>query len=195
MKLFFYVLFCKLIAKYFITFRIFFFYVICKCYFPVLFSQYKLFLKYPAIAKFLLLFKLYVMNISSVTRQKGESQNGCFKKAKHAKISEKQTFLTSWYAHVRFGVLCFLETPVLRFTLLPYSRRYLYLCGSMLLPIQKFTVLDHVFVRLTSKIWIALERICKSRGFESHIRLALYLQPENFSAVLNIIHIKVIISI
>ena len=28
-------------------------------------------------------------------REKGESQNGCFKKAKHAKISEKQTFLTS----------------------------------------------------------------------------------------------------
>ena len=31
---------------------------------------------------------------SSVKRQKGESQNGCFKKAKHAKMSEKQTFLT-----------------------------------------------------------------------------------------------------
>ena len=31
---------------------------------------------------------------SSGIRQKGESQNGCFKKAKHAKISEKQTFLT-----------------------------------------------------------------------------------------------------
>ena len=32
---------------------------------------------------------------SSVRRQKGESQDECFKKAKHAKISEKQTFLTS----------------------------------------------------------------------------------------------------
>ena len=31
---------------------------------------------------------------SLVIRQKGESQNGCLKKAKHAKISEKQTFLT-----------------------------------------------------------------------------------------------------
>ena len=30
---------------------------------------------------------------SSVIRQKGESQNGCFKKAKHAEISKKQTFL------------------------------------------------------------------------------------------------------
>ena len=31
---------------------------------------------------------------SSVIKQKGEFQNWCFKKAKHAKISEKQTFLT-----------------------------------------------------------------------------------------------------
>ena len=34
------------------------------------------------------------INQSSVIRQKGESQNGCFKKTKHAKFSEKQTFLT-----------------------------------------------------------------------------------------------------
>ena len=71
--------------------------------------------------------------ISSVIRQKGESQNGCFKKAKQAKISEKQTFLPpDTYTYVcvsggkkclffgNFGVLCFLETPVLRFALLPY---------------------------------------------------------------------------
>ena len=31
---------------------------------------------------------------SSGIRQKGESQNAWFKKAKHTKISEKQTFLT-----------------------------------------------------------------------------------------------------
>ena len=31
---------------------------------------------------------------SSVIRQKGESQNGCFKKTKHFKFSEKRTFLT-----------------------------------------------------------------------------------------------------
>ena len=31
---------------------------------------------------------------SSVIRQKDKSQNGCFKKTKHAKFSEKQTFLT-----------------------------------------------------------------------------------------------------
>ena len=49
--------------------------------------------------------------------------NEGFKKTKHVKFSEKRTFLTPWYTHVRnskkcsfsgkFGVLCFLETPVL----------------------------------------------------------------------------------
>ena len=33
-------------------------------------------------------------SMSSVIRQKGESQNRCFKKTKHAKFSEKRTFLT-----------------------------------------------------------------------------------------------------
>ena len=37
---------------------------------------------------------------SAVIRQKSESQNRCFKKTKHAKFSEKRTFLTPWYAHV-----------------------------------------------------------------------------------------------
>ena len=39
--------------------------------------------------------------VSSVIRQTGESQNECFKKTKHAKFSEKRTFLPPWYAHVR----------------------------------------------------------------------------------------------
>ena len=38
--------------------------------------------------------------ISSVTRQKDKSQNGCFKKTKHAKFSEKRTVLIPWYADV-----------------------------------------------------------------------------------------------
>ena len=41
---------------------------------------------------------------SSVIRQKGESQNGSFKKTKHAKFSEKRTFLTPWYGHVRVRI-------------------------------------------------------------------------------------------
>ena len=39
-------------------------------------------------------------NNSLVIRQKGESQNGCFRKTRHAKFSEKRTFLTPWYARV-----------------------------------------------------------------------------------------------
>ena len=38
---------------------------------------------------------------SSLIRQKGECENGCFKKTKHAKFFKKRTFLTPWYAHVR----------------------------------------------------------------------------------------------
>ena len=72
---------------------------------------------------------------SSIVREKGEFQNGCFKKTKHAKFSWERTFLTPWYSHARvrsggkkcsfsgkFGVLCFLETTVLKFALLPYYR-------------------------------------------------------------------------
>ena len=73
----------------------------------------------------------------SVIRQNGESLNGCYKRTKHAKFSEKRTFFTLWYAHARvhtqgvtnvrfsekFGPLCFLVAAVLRFTILPYYRR------------------------------------------------------------------------
>ena len=79
-----------------------------------------------------------VNDISLGIRQKGKSQNECFKKAKHAKISEKQTFLTPPDTHTHmcvlggkkclffgnFGVLCFLETPVLIFALLHYYQRF-----------------------------------------------------------------------
>ena len=41
---------------------------------------------------------------SSVIRQKGESQNGYNKKTKHAKFSEKRTFLTPSYIHVRVRI-------------------------------------------------------------------------------------------
>ena len=44
---------------------------------------------------------------SSVIRQKGESQNGYFKKLKHAKFSEKQTFYTCEYQQLRN--VCFSE--------------------------------------------------------------------------------------
>ena len=61
-----------------------------------------------------------------VARQKGKSQNAYFKKTKHAEFSKKRTFLppdTHTYVRSFFGkfdVIHFPETPVLRFTLLPY---------------------------------------------------------------------------
>ena len=93
------------------------------------------------ILSFVKAFNLNLFRKSSVIRQKGESQNRCFKNTKHAKFSEKQTFLTPWYAHVlvrirgnkcsffgKFGVLCFPETPVLRFAVLPYYQQNLNWC-------------------------------------------------------------------
>ena len=69
-------------------------------------------------------------------RAKGWVSKRMFQERKHAKFSEKRTFLTPWYSHVyvwvsggkkcslfgKFGALSFLETPVLRFALLPYYR-------------------------------------------------------------------------
>ena len=67
--------------------------------------------------------------ISSVIKQKGESQNRCFKKTRHVNISENEHTLcvsggTKCKFFEKFDVLCFLETPVLRFAPLPYYRRY-----------------------------------------------------------------------
>ena len=57
----------------------------------------------------------------------GESQNGYYKKTKNAKFLEKRKKCVSGGKKCsffgKFGVLCFLETPVLRFALLPYYRR------------------------------------------------------------------------
>ena len=82
-----------------------------------------------------IIWKLFECITSSVIGQKGESQNGCFKKTKQAKFSDKQIFLTPWYECVsrgkkhfffgKFAVLCFFETRVLRFTLLAYYRQLL----------------------------------------------------------------------
>ena len=41
--------------------------------------------------------------LSSVIRQKYKSQNGCFKKTKPIKFSEKWTFLTPWRVRARPG--------------------------------------------------------------------------------------------
>ena len=60
-----------------------------------------------------LLFNIFLCDISSLIRQKSESQDGCFKKTKHAKFSEKRTFLTPWYTHVRFEICSFALLPTI----------------------------------------------------------------------------------
>ena len=96
---------------------------------------------------------------SSITRQKHEYQNGCFKKTKHAKFSEKRTCLTPWYAHVRlrkisvrfrkFDVLC---TPVLRLALLPYFQQNKRILGRSRTQIHKI----RVNIYYSSSTWLLL---------------------------------------
>ena len=58
-------------------------------------------------------------------KTKGRIPKGCFKKTKHAKFSEKRTLAGGKQCSFlgKFGVICFLEIPILRFTLLPYHRQ------------------------------------------------------------------------
>ena len=70
------------------------------------------------------------MKLSKAKGNEAERQisNRVFQETKRAKFSKKRTFLTvsggkkfSFFG--KFDVLCFLETPALRFTLLPYYQR------------------------------------------------------------------------
>ena len=94
------------------------------------------------------------MTVVVGNKTNGESQNGCFKKTKHAKFSKNEDFLPpdthtlpakniikpysflmfsvgkmcvpevkKYSFFGKFGVLCFLETTVLRSVFLPYYRR------------------------------------------------------------------------
>ena len=106
---------------------------------------------------------------SSVIRQKSKSQNECFKKTKHVKFSKKRTFPTHWYAHVRsffekFDVLCFLETAVLRFALLPYYQRIVldncmrWNIASLLQVHLTKQMLKKLYRKLMFSLWITMSK-------------------------------------
>ena len=138
-----------------------------------------------------------VKKLSSwVIRQKSESHNGCFKKTKHAEILEKLTFLNPWYAHVcvpirgkkysflgKFGVLCFLETPVLRFSILPYYRRVMYRTPKVIRKLSIRVIFDNsrnsrVSISITPPWWLdrAASLILQNRS--SYIRfIAIVILP------------------
>ena len=91
---------------------------------------------------------------SSVIKQKDESQNECFK---NVSVSGGKKY--SFFG--KFGVLCFLETPVLRFALLPYYKRILLNhlppyspnCYFFKHPGGVFLFCKHDIVRKESKFW------------------------------------------
>ena len=64
---------------------------------------------------------------SSVIRQNGESQNRCFKKTKHAKFSEKRTFLTPLYGKIWRALFSWNTRFEIRsFALLPAKYNFLF---------------------------------------------------------------------
>ena len=72
----------------------------------------------PILLDFFALIQIFFSRMagsSSVIRQKGESENGGNKKVKHAKFSEKGTFITHWYAllssYLRFEIRPFALLP------------------------------------------------------------------------------------
>ena len=76
-------------------------------------------------------------HISSAIKQKGKSQNGCYKKKSFRKINIFYPLISTRISggkkcsfFEKFGVLCFLVTPVLRLVLLPYCRRYKFFVKS-----------------------------------------------------------------
>ena len=98
------------------------------------------------------------MDTTSVIRQKSESQNGGNKKAKHAKFSEKRTFLTPWYGHVLVRVRgykmfvfpknlacllsCYLRFEIHPFALLPTTNQ-IQLCKYTMESVH-----SHYFLRI-----------------------------------------------
>ena len=142
--------------------------------------------------------------ISSVIRQKGESQKRCFKKAKHAKFSEKRTFLppdTHTYLCVsggkkrsffgKLGVLFFLETPVLTFTLLRCYRQYFVInilrlflrvkCCHLFYTLSSFSVQYLFFTNVTTA----------SQWFNSSIKVLFFLKKDINRVSNNNVHVRI----
>ena len=71
-------------------------------------------------------------------RQKSESQNGCFKKTKDAKFSEKRTFLTLWYAHLR-RLERLLKQDILAVELVSDLKELIHLSGTLKEKLKRFS--------------------------------------------------------
>ena len=97
---------------------------------------------------------------SSVIRQKGESQNGCFKKTKHAKFSEKRTCAYQ-------GIKMFVFRKIWRalfpwnthFEIRPFALLLTIYCSKLILLLKLFNVLDEKYYLRGLFIWWLIHKI------------------------------------
>ena len=120
---------------------------------------------------------------SSVIRQKGESQNGVSRKQSTSNFPKNEHFLppdTHTYVCVsggkkcsffgKFDMLCFLETPILIFVLLPYYRRnqssifYSHLCPFQNTPLEKIIFKGKERSHTQPQMFILLYQDSQSHG-------------------------------
>ena len=97
---------------------------------------------------------------SSVIRQKGEPQNGCFKKTKHAKFSEKRKCAYQ-------GIKMFVFRKIWRalfswnthFEIRPFALLLTIYCSKLILLLKLFNVLDEKYYLRGLFIWWLIHKI------------------------------------
>ena len=91
---------------------------------------------------------------SLVIRQKSKSHNGCLKKTKQVKFFETRTFLPpdkcSFFG--KFDLLCFVDTPILRFALLRYYRQNHKECEKIRKWTQIYNQTNHLLFKFATRI-------------------------------------------
>ena len=92
--------------------------------------------------------------LSSVIRQKGESQNGCFKKTKHTKYSKKRTYLNPCYAHITgFEILPFAFLPTI------YKSYYRFLQKNIQLRAYQNKIKNHFGEHCSKVISLKIQKL------------------------------------
>ena len=122
--------------------------------------------------------KLNKFQILPAIRQKGKPQNVCNKKPKHAKFSEKQTFLTLWYTH-RILLSMFSWTLVLRFSRLPYYQRFHSSFFHSFIIQHQYSMVQYIqsfFRNARCKLWLADFIPCVSK---LHLRMVVQGRNRN----------------
>ena len=113
---------------------------------------------------------------SSVIRQRGASQNGCFKKQSAPNFPKNEHLPPDTHTDVcvsevknvrffgKFNVLCFLETPAWRIVLLPYYRRSMISEQNIYMRHKKIHEMNSL-----SFIWKIPLHKTKTKNFKKHL--------------------------